>query len=132
MMFRVSYSLGVGLVLGIVAYFFLFGCAMAPPYLRTIAPQSATLHLASAPDATYQCAVTVFAKQPTVAHLSGNPTGRAFTGEWHHAVQMAVTVEPDVTGSLVTIQGSVPRSKMVVGEFTEVTDLTALLKEQCS
>jgi hypothetical protein len=120
-------------IVGVV--WLLFGCAMPTPLPlhRPMAPRAATVLVARAPEATYQCSVKVtMSTLDRVAHMRMDPPSRTLSFQWHNAVDMTVLVEGDPQGARVSVRGAVVPSKVTVGEFTEVEDLAYLLKEQCS
>ena len=116
------------LILAVVG-FSVGACAVLPPTQKAYPPQQTTVSLSLSPDAAYQRAYTVFAKQPGWVITGAEAPLRTFRGVVHNAAELVVLVEAQPPGSLITIHGHILPNKLVKGEFTEVQGLAVLLKE---
>jgi hypothetical protein len=109
----------------------LSGCALLPPPFpplpKEYPSQTEVVHLALPADAAYTHAALTLTKfgGTIVSHHDGL---RIIHGEVKEVIIMTIAVEPEGTGSCVTVTGSVKPAKYVTGEFYEVHAFTTLLQ----
>jgi hypothetical protein len=125
---------GLGLVLTFWVLFLalmagLAGCTVTQPLTgAAYAPHEAVVVSPHRPDVTYVRAYSVFAKRSGWVITMSDPS-RSFNGLVHNAAHLTVLLEPQGTGTVVTIHGTVLPSKQVQGEFTEVEEYAKRLRE---
>ena len=97
--------------------------------LMSQAPRYEGLTRPVPPSTAYTCAIQAMARMGGTI-TQADAASCMLSAQIHNAVILNVVALPDPVGSRVDITGAVLPNKMAIGEFTEVHDYIALLREE--